>query len=222
MERTADTWEVTNAIAVLGLWRNYAGDFEEGGRLLTDALSRFRAVDSAWGVGWVQCALAEPALAQGHADEAEKGYRAALATFEPGGMDELVAWAYSGLGHVALVRGDVTEARTQFGAMYAVRRKVQGPDVAPEAFLPHAAALFAAEGRHDLAARLLAGWTGAEERGGVLALYGKDRQAHDRAVASVRTALGEDGFRRAWDAGLAAPIDVLAREAAAGLGAQGS
>ena len=215
MRHTGDAWETTNATALLGLWRNYAGDFEQGTALLRDALARFEAVGSAWGVGWVHCALAEPALAEGRVDEAEREYRAGLAAFDPGGMDELVAWAYSGLGHVALVRGDVAEARDRFTAMVAVRRRVQGPDVAPDGFVPQLAALFAAEGRHELAARLLGGWAGAVERGSVPTLYGKDRQAHDRSVASARAALGDDAFARAWGSGLATPIDALAGEAAA-------
>jgi hypothetical protein len=83
----------------------------------------------------------------------------------------------------------------------------------------HVVALFAGEGHHKLAGRLLGeGARARPGRGVVPALYLKDRLADDRAMDTVRRALGEESTR-AWELGSASPREVLVGEAQEALGA---
>ena len=212
VQEAGDPWETACAIALLGHWRTLAEDFDSGLQLLGEALARFRAMSSPWGEGWALCAIAEPAVPRGDLATAESSYREALDILAHHGIDELAAWALSGLGHVALVRGDLVAARAHFHDMFLRRNRVYGPSDAPSNYVPHLAALFAAEGRHELAARLLAGAATARARHLFPALYLKDRLADDRAIDTVRRALGEEGFARAWQEGSTTPMEVLVGE----------
>jgi non-specific serine/threonine protein kinase len=222
VQKAGDAWETACAIGLLGHWRTLAGDFDEGLELLHDALARFRAMSSPWGEGWSLCAIAEPALAGGDLDGAAAGFGQALDVLRGRGMDELAGWALAGLGHVDLLRGDLVAARGHFTDMFLCRERVYGSAAdAASGFVPHVAVLFAAEGRHELAARLLGGAAAARGRRSFPVQYLKDRAATDRAMASARRALGDDGFSQAWDQGWATPMEVLVVEAREALGQPG-
>jgi len=144
---------------------------------------------------------------------AEAAYRQALDILSGRGMDEIAAWALSGLGHAALIRGDLLAARRYFEDMVLRRVRVFGALAhAASGFVPHIAALFAAEGRHELAARLLGAAAAARDRLAFPALYLKDRAANNHAMEAVRRALGDEGFAQAWATGAATPMDVLVGE----------
>lgn len=213
VQAAGDEWETANAIALLGHWRTLAEEHEAGIELLENALARFRARSSPWGEGWVLCALGEPAIALGDLDNAERRYTEALALLGGRSMDEIAAWALAGLGHVALLRGDLAGARAHFRDLYQRRTQVYGSGADAAAnVVPHLTDLFAAEGRHELAARLLGAADAARTERRFPALYLKDRSAYERTKKTVRAALGEERFTELREEGASTPMDALLRQ----------
>jgi hypothetical protein len=82
----------------------------------------------------------------------------------------------------------------------------------------HVVALFAAEGHHKLAGPLLVGARARPAHGVVPALYLKDRLADDRAMDTLRRALGEESTR-AGELRSASPREVPVGAAQEALGA---
>lgn len=151
-------------------------------------------------------------MAQGDLDNAESSYLEALSIFGNTGMDELAGWARCGLGHIAVRRGDLLAARQQFAEMARRRAIVYGTAGSAAHVVPHVAPLFAAEGRHEVAARFLGSAAAARARSSSPGLYGKDRQAEERARKAARIGLGDEAFGRAWDQGSATPMEMLMPE----------
>jgi predicted ATPase len=213
VQAAGDEWETANAIALLGHWRTLAEEHDEGIALLEDALARFRAMSSPWGQGWVLCALGEPAIALGDLETAEQRYGQALELLTGRGMDEVAAWALAGLGHAALLRGDLVAARAHFVDLYRRRTDVYGSTADAAAnVVPHLTDLFATEGRHELAARLLGAADAARAERRFPALYLKDRLAYERSREAVREGLGDERFARLHEQGARTPMEALLRE----------
>jgi predicted ATPase len=150
------------------------------------------------GLGWVARMRGDNTAAQAALEES-------LAIFRQLGLKRGTA---SSLLHLAIVvqsQGDLGAARALFDASLAISRE-QGlkPRIAEN--LEGLAAVAVAQAEPERAARLFGAEEALREAMGA-PLPPADRAEHERSVAAVRAALGEEAVAAAWAAGRAMSLD---------------
>jgi predicted ATPase/DNA-binding SARP family transcriptional activator len=141
-------------------------------------------------------------------------HREALGLTEQLGDRRLSAVALTNLGLVAQARGDYVGARTFHGRSLELSRTYGEPRSIAEG-LEELARVDAAEGRFERAATLLGASQAVREAVGA-PIPGPDVPRFDEAAARVRSALGEEPFQAAWDAGRALTLDAAVALAGSG------
>jgi len=134
---------------------------------------------------------------------------------EPGNQQG-IAWSLFGLGRLARAQGEYGAARVLLEESLAIFREL-GNKQGIVKDVEGLAALAVAQGQSERAARLFGAAEGLRAAMGA-PLPTADREEHDRSVAAVRTALGEEAFAAAWAEGRAMSLDegvafALAEEA---------
>ena len=163
---------------------------------------RQKAEDKALMDAWSFNHAGHAAQLRGEFARAEQLHRQALALFQTFGEQNAgMPWTYQGLGECALGRGDTSEAARWLGQ--ALRVSHQLNDRASTAWaLAGLGAAAALNEEPELAARL---WGAAEQLRQAIGCRAAPaaRATHDRAMALVRSQLGEAAFAAAWAAGRA-------------------
>ena len=195
---------IAQVIGELGDVAFRRGDYRAAATLYGEALAAWRRMGSIQGaVPLLRLALV--ASARGDPGEGWRLCQEGLPLLPEAGSKRQVAEGLCDVGRIALDRCDTEAAQAAFqeslrlsapdGMRPAAGEAVQG--VARTALalgqLPRSAALLAA-------AEALRRQTGS-------AMGAYDQQAHGRALADLRAALGDEAFRAAWDAGQAMTLD---------------
>jgi predicted ATPase/DNA-binding SARP family transcriptional activator len=202
---------LAHALQYLGLGAIFADDIDSAVALLEESLSSARIAGDGWLEAWALIFLAAAALARDAYGEAANLASACEAVLLPVGDPECMGWALVAGAMANLSRGD------HAGAIAPLREAL-------EAFQGLGAlwglsiALFvtaqSAGARGDQ--RCQAVLLGASE--GLRMSVGAGQFPFvaawlDAAIAELRTALGEEGFDRAWRTGQQLPLDAALAEA---------
>jgi non-specific serine/threonine protein kinase len=135
----------------------------------------------------------------------------AAATFHRLGDQWQLCMVLASIGILTREAGDLPRARAAFAESLGLARQL-GYRWFAGLGLVGLAAVAAAGGEGERAARLLGAATALREAAGE-PLRRSDQAWHDRAVATTRAALEDDGFAAAWASGAALPPDAAIAEA---------
>jgi predicted ATPase/class 3 adenylate cyclase/Tfp pilus assembly protein PilF len=200
-----DDWGMSHALTSLGHLAMQNGDYATARTLLEESLAIRRVSGERYQLAISLTTLGEVGRCEGNHEEAQAHFVEALELSRIIGNLPGIAWALHNLGHIALRRGDVPLASAQFReALTLARESGQVPRVA--ACLAGLAEVAAATGDPTRAARLFAAARSLLD--GIQAVLGPaDQRSYESAVDSVRAALGDDAFERAWQEGAAMSLD---------------
>lgn len=190
------------------------GDYATTQARYAEALAARRQVGEKRAIAISLASLGDVARAQGDHDQAAQLFTEGLALSREVGDQPSRAWLRCGLGFVALHRADFQQAWACFSEAVGVAQEL-GQTSRVAACLAGLAAVAATADRLTLAARLLGVVDALGEVCGAGLDPTTDRNHYDRVMAAVRTALGEDAFTAAWEAGRAFPLDEAIAEALA-------
>ena len=196
---------IAQALHVLGLATQHAGDHDRAEELFREAFAAYRAVGDAATAGATLGELAASRWAVGDLATAETLIAEGLDLIRTTDEPLTAAPLLNSRGGIAVERGDLTHAATAFGESLAVSREHDSARELPDCF-EGIATIAAARGDARSAARLFATAEALRE------VIGKpvtplDRGRYERAIAGVRATLSESAFATAWDEGLALPLD---------------
>src|SRR5262249_327874 len=155
--------------------------------------------------GFALSRLGSVAWDQGKREAASRLYEEGLILLRETGDASLIFWPLQGVGRVTLARGEYDRSRACYReSLTWLQKRRDMPRVATG--LEGLAQVAAAEGNAEEAARLF-GTAGALREAIGSPLAPVDRAEHDRSVAAVRAALGEEAFTAAWEAGRALSLE---------------
>jgi non-specific serine/threonine protein kinase len=208
-----DDWGTTFALGMLGVVAEDAGEFARAVPLLDEALALARGAGDRPNTALILDHLGVVAWGQGDAARAVPYWEEALALHRAAGDTWGASISLSYLGMVAGQRSDFAAAealhRESMDLRWAMGTK---EDVAH--CLANFAALAAARGQHERAARLF-GAADAVQAAIGNTLKEPERTFYERATVTARAGLDERAFAAAWAAGQALPIDEAVAEALA-------
>lgn len=107
--------EIAQAHLALGWLTALLGDFPGAIDLMRDGIARWRELDEPAGVGWALVMTGNVAFNLELGDEAAACFEEAMALAVALEDEVLTGWSEFGLAHVALLAGDLVEARRQLG-----------------------------------------------------------------------------------------------------------
>jgi tetratricopeptide (TPR) repeat protein len=175
------------------------GDDDRSRHLQQRALALRREMGHKWGVGWSLIALAQLARREGGYEEAAALQEESLGLFREIGDPGATAGALEQLGRTCLAAGDPAPARRHLTESLRLRRA--GTDqIAVSDSLEALASLWLHEGRGERAAQLLGAAEGLRRAVGS-ALHPMAAGEHERVVAALREALGDERFAGLWAIG---------------------
>ncbi|MGK5114245.1 MULTISPECIES: ATP-binding protein [unclassified Geodermatophilus] len=207
-EQAGDDAVRAEALVLAGSAAVFLGSFEEAAPLLAAARRLGEATEHAWALAHAATAQAQLLFRAGDLPGAATGLAEA----------ERIARAASGpftLATVLNVRASLALARGDDGA--ALREWTEAAELAAAVgttwtmayTVPGLAVLAARRGRPELAAELFAAGSATAEAASVAVSFPPDLESLARHLPEVRTALGEEAFRRAWERGRGLrPADV--------------
>jgi len=187
------------------------GAFERSLALYEESLASTRRLNSRWLIQQTERFMSYTAVQLGRFEQAMALTEEAVAlTREYGHLPDTCA-ALRSLARVRRARGEWALAAAVYGESLELALQL---DDSPEInrCILGLADLAGAQGQHERAARYcgaLAGWYDRVQNTMVPAL----RVDHERDLAAVRTALGDDAFAAAWQVGQAMTIEQVVGEA---------
>jgi len=205
------------ALTCAGCLAGEQGDYGAARALYEEGLPIFRELGDKGGIAWSLQDLGAVAPQQGDLGAARSLLEESLPIYRGlGGCKQGIADSLSGLGNVAREQGDSGAARVLLEESLAISRELGYKPGIVQA-LEGLAAVAVAQAQSEPAALLFGAAEWLREAMGA-ALPPADRAEHDRSVAAVRTALGEQAFSAAWAEGRAMSLDeavafALAEEA---------
>jgi DNA-binding NarL/FixJ family response regulator len=199
-----------HSIFNLGRAAAEAGDLATARVHLQAALDLRRHLNDDVGVGYAMWLLGQVAVREGSIEEAATLNTEALARFQQ--VDDQFGTGYARLGQgwIDAARGDDGQAADGYRQALALFHAI-GERYGALASLEGLAAIAAGHGEHELAARWWSVAT-AERLARRMPIPAVDRDAHDRALADTRAALGAVAFSAAWAAGAIVPFDAAVAE----------
>jgi predicted ATPase/DNA-binding XRE family transcriptional regulator len=213
-ESLNDIWGMMVCLTVLGIAAQDRGDpagaaahFERVGAIVT--ARRLPAHHQAHHLA----NLASAYRLLGRYEEAFDASAEALELAQESGRISVAAVAQGDLSRLLLDRGDIARAAPLAAESLAVLWEI-GNSWDVTLALELAAAVMAAGGRAEPAARLFAAAAGLRESM-PYPIGAGERDALERQLAEVSSALGEPAFTRAWTAGQVQPLDATVAEARA-------
>jgi predicted ATPase len=208
--------KVSSMLHALGAQRVDQGRYTEGEALLAESVAEARRAGDTYNEALSTAHLGAAAWGRGDLCAASTRLEAARCLGREAGhpMPEAVATRYLGL--IAAETGEHVKAAERHRA-HAFGYDPDSPHFLARA-VPDVAALAAMRGEAEQAARLFGA---AAVLAGALgfAPAWPERGAHERAIARVRTALGDDAFETAADAGCRLPREQILAEVLAVLDA---
>ena len=194
-----------------GLIAVHLGEYERATMLLEQVLPAHREQGDMHGVGWALSYLGWIHQLQGDNARAAALHGESLAAFEELGDKLGIGYQLANLGTVARDQGDYGLANSRYRESLLVRRALMDKLGVALSF-EGLGQVAAAEGEPGRAARLLSAAHNLREAIGT-PLDLLDRTAHERVVAGVRTALGEEPFAAAWAEARAMPLEAVVASA---------
>jgi len=198
---SGDAWGIAWALGCWGFVATQRGDWERAAPLLDESLAMFRRLGHTWGIARALSYLGRVEHALGNQDRAAELFEESLPRLRALDDTWAIALALNWLGKLVLDRGDTERAGALQRESLALFRTLD--DVwGIAACLDQLAYVASSEGNARRAVRLLGaaealrGTTGTRPPRAV-------RVAHERAVADLRAALGEEAFTPAWAEGRA-------------------
>ncbi len=168
-------------------------------------LAIFRDLGDSEGVAWALISLGASAQYAGSLDRARGLLDESLALSNEVGYREGVAWSLDQLGVLALREGDAGRARRLLRRSLGVHRDL-GDRWRAASVLEGLAEAYATEGQPGRAALLLGAADAIREAIGA-PVPPCERPGRDRASASVRARMGEEGFARTRAEGMAITLE---------------
>jgi predicted ATPase/class 3 adenylate cyclase len=204
---------VAHSLRMLTMVAWTQGDREQALSLGEDAIARMREVGHP---DWLAISLADigtVALLNGDHARGNDWSQEGLALSRALGNRWFTANHLSDLGAIAHGQGDLVVAARHYAESTCLLREVGDPwyIASPLAGL---AAIAVAHGRLETAARLLGLATTLRERSGSTA-WPWEQERDDQAIAAARSALGEEGYVRAFAEGRKQPLEQAMDEAIA-------
>jgi predicted ATPase len=199
----------------LGAVASDQGDYGAAQAFFEESLARWRELGGHGGIAFSLWGLGRAAHARGDYKGARALLEEALAICREREDKQGIAHGLVCLGAVACDQGDYGAARALFEEGLAICTE-RGYQRWIANYLEGLAAVAVAQEQFERAARLLGTAEGLREATGA-ALPPAERAGHDRSVAAVRTALGEDAFAAAWAEGRAMPLEQAVQYALEGL-----
>jgi predicted ATPase/DNA-binding CsgD family transcriptional regulator len=194
-----DEHGIARALNNLGFAAYLAGDLDEATRLLEEALARSRAIGDDQGASVRLNHFAEVLRLRGEYAQATATVETSLVLAGRANFEEGKARAFQRLGHLGIDRGDAASARASYVSGIEGASRIGHRPLVVEC-LEGLAALEARWGAPDAAIRLFAAAdTAREEMGSTLAPY--RRLDRDRALAELRTRVGDRRLDAAWSGG---------------------
>jgi non-specific serine/threonine protein kinase len=154
--------------------------------------------------------LAEIAVKMGDLAHALALYEESLVLFREQGRLAGVATVLVNMGEIACDQGDTRRATELLQESLRLTWQTRRPRKIA-ASLEGLAEVAQAERRADAAARLYGAAAALRERAQA-PLWPDDSADYDRRVAAVRTALGDEAFVAAWEAGHSTPLERVIAE----------
>ena len=187
------------------------GDTQLAASLSQESLELFEREDVPWGVSASRLLLAKVAQRQGDLAQATTRFEQLVADFLRHGGDEYVAaQTYQSLGTVAQATGDDSRAMTYY-AEAVVRFRDLG-DLGSVAWCLEGVAAASGNDRSEQATRLFAAADALRVAINV-PLPHAERPDYDRAVAFVRSTMGDAAFDTAWSGGAVLSMEGAIAEA---------
>jgi predicted ATPase/DNA-binding SARP family transcriptional activator len=206
-EAAGDTWGVASSSSYLGFVAWLQGDFDRAAKLCHGALSCFEHQGDAEGTAWSLLSLGVVAQYRGDLAMAQELLERSRAISQEIGFREGIAWCQNQLGLVAVRQREPEGARELLVASIEAHREL-GDQWRVASVLEALAATSALSGDQSGAASLLGAAAAARERMGA-PVPPCERHDHERTAASVKEALGEGGFVRAFEDGKRASFEQL-------------
>jgi tetratricopeptide (TPR) repeat protein len=184
-----------------GLVAGRLGEYQRAATLLEQVLPAHREQGDLHGVGWALSYLASIRHGQGDYTQAAALHEESLATFQEVEDKLGIGHEFAFLGNVARDQRDYGQAKRLYRESLRIRGAMSDKHGVSECF-EGLAAVAVAEEQPVWAARLFGtAYCLREATGTPMDLV--NRPVHDRAVADVRTVLGEADFAAAWATGQA-------------------
>ncbi len=207
-----DGARLARSLHYLGLVAWQRGDFRAMAARAQESLATAEEADDEVEKAVARVTLGAALLRLGERDRARQALAQALERFRAEGMRRMTAWALSHLAEVAQLDGDRRRAFDLHLEALGVYREIRDTwGVGAE--LPDLAALAAASGHQEAAARLLGAAARMQETTGIAP---QNRLSNAEQVAGqLRAHLGERPFADAWGAGRSLSVEQVAAEAEA-------
>ncbi len=170
-----------------------------------EALTISRSLGNQQTIASVLNNLADIAVRLGDQPRALVLLEESLALFRELGRLTGVATVLENMGRIACAQGDTRRATELLHESLRLAWQTRTPEKIAGS-LEGLAEVAWAERRTDAAARLYGAAVALRERASVL-IWPADSPTYDRTVAAVRTALGDEAFAVAWEAGRTTPLE---------------
>jgi tetratricopeptide (TPR) repeat protein len=199
-----DKHGLANALLGMSLIISFLEGDEKAKDLIDEAIKLHEEENDEWGLAaalnilcWLHIALED----YGSAEDFE---RASMMTHRVG--DELgIAMSMSNMAEYKIHHGEITEAKDLLRRAFPLYRELRMRDSTAFA-LETVAKISAAEGKRDVAARLLGAAEHLRESVGV-PIWGTARERHEGAISRLRDEMGEEAFHEAWSDGRSLTFD---------------
>jgi predicted ATPase/DNA-binding CsgD family transcriptional regulator len=186
---------IARSLNYLGFVAWLQEDYERATGLCTEALAMFRGSGDAEGIAWSLISLGVVAHYQGEHERGARLLNESLALSRGAGYREGVAWSLNQLGIVEQRRGDHERAEALLRESLEVHLDL-GDRWRAASVLESLSCLACERGYLERAARLL-GVAGALREAVGTPLPPCERADHDRNVAALHAAMGEEPFEKA-------------------------
>lgn len=204
-----DAWGIATTLLQIAHLAYRAGDYAAARGRLPEIMRLDRLLRDQWLEVQAQMLRGEVARAEGDVETAAAATVASLDLAGKIGHRMAIAWSLRDAGFVALAQGDPAAARSHFNESIARFIDADAP-LGLVCCLIGMAGVALAEGHADLSARRLGTAQAALARLG-LALAPADSRELAWITAATRSALGDESFVAAWEAGRNLPLAIDSR-----------
>jgi predicted ATPase/Tfp pilus assembly protein PilF len=186
------------------------GDYATARALLGEASVAAREIGEPWIIAGVENNHGDVARAQGDYDQARISYEESGALFREPGYSPDFARSMHSLGYVAQRQGEHQQAQAFFEASLSLFQEIGMMRGVAEC-LAGLAGLLADQGEPQRAAQFLSAAEAAMSALGA-AWWPADQVEYDRNLSTIRAALDEDSFDKAWAEGQALELEVAVEQ----------